>query len=59
MAQKLEDWLNGEVKELSKLPVGDLSNTFFPWMNGDRAGFYGSALAYDLGSLRHIQEYLD
>ena len=21
----------------------DLSNTFFPWMNGDRAGFYGSA----------------
>lgn len=37
----------------------DLSNTFFPWMNGDRAGFYGSALAYDLGSLRHIQEYLD
>lgn len=29
MAQKLEDWLNGEVKELSKLPVGELSNTFF------------------------------
>ena len=29
MAQILEDWLNGEVKELSKLPVGDLSNTFF------------------------------
>ena len=29
MAEKLEDWLNGEVKELSKLPVGDLSNTFF------------------------------
>jgi hypothetical protein len=28
MAQTLEDWLNGEVKELSKLPVGDLSNTF-------------------------------
>jgi len=29
MAQKLEDWLNGEVAELSKLPVGELSNTFF------------------------------
>jgi len=29
MAQVLEDWLNGEVKELSKLPVGELSNTFF------------------------------
>ena len=29
MAEKLEDWLNGEVKELSKLPIGELSNTFF------------------------------
>ena len=29
MAEKLEDWLNGEVAELSKLPVGELSNTFF------------------------------
>ena len=29
MAQKLEDWLDSEVEELSKLPVGDLSNTFF------------------------------
>lgn len=29
MAEKLEDWLNGEVKTLSKLPVGELSNTFF------------------------------
>ena len=29
MAQKLEDWLDTEVEELSKLPVGDLSNTFF------------------------------
>ena len=29
MAQTLTEWLNGEVKELQKLPVGDLSNTFF------------------------------
>lgn len=29
MAQKLEDWLDGEVAELTKLDVGDLSNTFF------------------------------
>ena len=29
MAQTLKDWLNGEVKELQKLPVGELSNTFF------------------------------
>lgn len=29
MAQKLDEWLNGEVAELCKLPVGTLSNTFF------------------------------
>ena len=29
MAEKLEDWLAGEVAELSKLPVAELSNTFF------------------------------
>ena len=29
MAQTLKEWLGGEVKELQKLPVGDLSNTFF------------------------------
>ena len=29
MAEKLEDWLNGEVKELSKLSIGELSNNFF------------------------------
>ena len=29
MAQHLEDWLEGEVAELSKLEVGELSNTFF------------------------------
>ena len=29
MAETLEDWLKGEVAELSKFPVGELSNTFF------------------------------
>ena len=29
MAEKLEDWLNGEVAELSKKSVGELSNNFF------------------------------
>ena len=29
MAEKLEDWLSGEVAELSKMPIGELSNTFF------------------------------
>tara|TARA_Y100001972_G_scaffold125893_1_gene178177 strand:- start:298 stop:1017 length:720 start_codon:yes stop_codon:yes gene_type:complete len=29
MAQELEDWLNDEVAELSKLSISELSNTFF------------------------------
>ena len=29
MAEKLEDWLNGEVAELQKISVGELSNVFF------------------------------
>ena len=29
MAEKLEDWLKGEVAELTKLSMGELSNTFF------------------------------
>ena len=29
MAETLEDWLKGEVSELSKFPIGELSNTFF------------------------------
>ena len=29
MAEKLEDWLSGEVAELSKLPVGELRIHFF------------------------------
>jgi len=29
MAEELEDWLNGEVAELQKFSIGELSNTFF------------------------------
>lgn len=29
MAKTLEDWLESDVEELTKLPVGELSNTFF------------------------------
>jgi phosphatidylserine decarboxylase len=29
MAQPLEEWLDGEVAELAKLEIGELSNTFF------------------------------
>lgn len=35
----------------------DTSNTFFPWVNGDRVGYYSFSLAYDLGNLKHLEEY--
>tara|TARA_Y100001937_G_C7057590_1_gene302165 strand:+ start:324 stop:983 length:660 start_codon:yes stop_codon:yes gene_type:complete len=36
----------------------DTSQTFFPWIDGSRTGFTSFALAYELGSLRHLEEYL-
>ena len=36
----------------------DTSKTFFPWLDGNRTGFTSFALAYDLGSLRHLEKYL-
>ena len=36
----------------------DTSNTLFPWIDGEKTGFWGTALAYELGSLRHLQKYL-
>lgn len=35
----------------------DTSKTFFPWLDGSRTGWHGGALAYDIGSLRHLEEY--
>ena len=29
MAQTLQEWISTEVKQLQKMPVGELSNTFF------------------------------
>jgi len=36
----------------------DLSKTFFPHLDGSKAGYFSHALTYDLGSLKHLQEYL-
>jgi len=36
----------------------DTSQTFFPWLDGSRTGYTSFALAYELGSLRHLKEYL-
>jgi hypothetical protein len=36
----------------------DLSKTFFPHLDGSKAGYYSHALSYELGSLKHLQQYL-
>ena len=36
----------------------DTSQTLFPWVDGSKTGFHSSALAYELGSLQHLKEYL-
>lgn len=35
----------------------DLSNSLFPWLDGSRVGYHSFALAYDLGSLKHLEQY--
>ncbi len=36
----------------------DTSQTLFPWVDGEKTGYWGTALAYDMGSLKHLDEYL-
>ncbi len=36
----------------------DTSKTYFPHLDGTRTGYTSFALAYELGSLEHIKEYL-
>ena len=43
---------------LDPVPQEVMAQTLFPWLDGDRVGFHASALAYDIGSLRHLKEYL-
>jgi|TARA_B110000858_G_C17674159_1_gene413343 hypothetical protein len=35
----------------------DTSKTLFPWLDGTKMGHYSFALSYDLGSLRHLEQY--
>ena len=35
----------------------DLSNSLFPWMDGNKVGYHSFALAYDIGSLKHLEQY--
>ena len=36
----------------------DTSQTLFPWVDGSKTGYHSCALAFELGSLRHLEEYL-
>ena len=36
----------------------DLSKTMFPWLDGNKAGYQSFALAYDIGSIKHLEKYL-
>lgn len=36
----------------------DTSQTYFPWIDGNKVGYHSFALAYDLGSLKHLERYL-
>ena len=42
---------------LDPVPQEAIAKSYFPWLDGSRCGFYASALAYDLGSLKHLEQY--
>ena len=43
--------------QLYVLTPCDTSNTLFPWLDGSKMGYHSFALAYDLGSLKHLEQY--
>jgi hypothetical protein len=53
-----EDKYGAKCYKVFILEPCDTSKTFFPWLDGSRTGYWGSALAYEVGSLRHLQKYL-
>ena len=53
-----EDRWGGKCYKVYILDPCDTSQTLFPWLDGEKTGYWGTALAYELGSLRHLQKYL-
>ena len=53
-----EDRWGSKCYKVYVLDPCDTSQTLFPWVDGEKTGFWGTALAHDLGSLRHLQKYL-
>ena len=34
-----------------------MDKSYFPWLDGSKVGYHSFALAYDLGSLKHLEQY--
>jgi len=39
------------------VPQDVMDKSYFPWLDGSKVGYYSFALAYDLGSLKHLEQY--
>ena len=53
-----EDKYGAKCYRLWVLEPCDTSQTLFPWLDGSKTGYHATALAFELGSLRHLEEYL-
>ena len=53
-----EDKYGAKCYRLWVLEPCDTSKTYFPWLDGSKTGYHCSALAYEIGSLRHLSKYL-
>ena len=54
-AVNYEEKYGAKMYQIYTIETTDLSNTFFPHLQ--YAGKYSTQLAYDLGSLRHLEKY--
>ena len=39
------------------VPQDVIEKSYFPYLDGSKCGYYSFSLAYDLGSLRHLEKY--
>ncbi len=53
-----EDKYGAKCYKVFVLEPCDTSQTLFPWLDGEKTGYWGTALAYEIGSLKHLQKYL-
>ena len=46
-----------DLNVLDPVPQHLMNKGLFPWLDGSKLGFHAFALAYDIGSLRHLEKY--